>query len=138
MVAPRPPYSFGQEIPAQPARCSWSCHSRRKAITSSRPASGSGPGWFSCSQERTSSRNSSSDGDSVRSIESGAYRDHLAAWPGDLRSLEGTVEADGLGFLFEVLKVVGFRKRVDPTFFDFLDFSRQFFQHLRHLVFGTL
>src|SRR4051794_29814088 len=73
IVAPRPPYSFGQEIPAQPAACSFNCHSRRKAITSSSPASGSGPGWFACSQARTSSRNSSSDGDSVRSIEKAAY-----------------------------------------------------------------
>src|SRR4051794_25698193 len=87
IVAPRPPYSFGQEMPAQPAACSFSCHSRRKAITSSRPASGSGPGWFSCSQERTSSRNSSSDGDSVRSIEEAAYRGLLAGQPGDLRDL---------------------------------------------------
>ena len=63
IVAPRPPYSFGQEMPAQPASCSLCCHSRRKAITSSRPASGSGPGWFSSSQARTSSRNSCSDGE---------------------------------------------------------------------------
>ena len=82
IVAPRPPYSFGQEIPAQPAACSFSCHSRRKAITSSRPPSGSGPGLFASSQARTSSRNCSSDGDSVRSI----AREHIAAaWPRQAR-----------------------------------------------------
>src|SRR6187549_4042692 len=71
IVAPRPPYSFGQEIPAQPASWSFSCHSRRKAITSSRPLSGSGPGWFSSSQVRTSSRNSCSDGERLRSTRRG-------------------------------------------------------------------
>src|SRR5437868_2471457 len=92
IVAPRPPYSFGQEIPAQPAACSFSCHSRRKAITSSSPASGSGPGWFSCSQVRTSSRNSSSDGDSVRSIGGAAYRGCLAGWPGSPRTASPRLE----------------------------------------------
>src|SRR4051794_28944125 len=68
IVAPRPPYSLGQEIPAHPASWSLRCHSRRKAITSSSPLSGSGPGLFSSIQVRTSSRKDSSDGDSVRSI----------------------------------------------------------------------
>ncbi len=68
IVAPRPPNSFGQEIPAQPAACSLRCHSPRKAMTSSSEPSGSGPGLLARSQVATSSRNPSSDGDSVRSI----------------------------------------------------------------------
>src|ERR671919_121527 len=66
-VAPRPPYSFGHEIPAQPASCSLLCHSRRNCTTSSSP-SGSGPGWFSSSQLRTPSRKPSSCGVSERSM----------------------------------------------------------------------
>src|SRR6478752_7070155 len=77
-VAPRPPYSDGQEMPAQPASCSWRCQSRRKLTTASRPSpSGSEPGSFCSSQARSSSRNCSSEGESVRSIGRGAY----ISWP---------------------------------------------------------
>src|SRR6201995_813405 len=74
IVAPRPPNSFGQEMPAQPAACSLRCQSPRKAMTSSSEPSGSGPGLLARSQVATSSRNPSSDGDSVRSIERSPYR----------------------------------------------------------------
>src|SRR6201994_925723 len=73
IVAPRPPNSFGQEIPAQPAACSLRCQSPRKAMTSSSEPSGSGPGLLARSQLATSSRNPSSDGDSVRSIGQPTY-----------------------------------------------------------------
>src|ERR1700742_406222 len=73
IVAPRPPNSFGQELPAHPAACSLRCQSPRKAMTSSRKPSGSGPGLLARSQVATSSRNPSSDGDSVKSIERRPY-----------------------------------------------------------------
>src|SRR6202012_1418345 len=88
IVAPRPPYSFGQEIPAQPAACSLRCHSPRNCITSSSEPSGSGPGLLARSQVATSSRNPSSDGESVRSIGRPPYRS-----PG--RSARGVSEDPG-------------------------------------------
>src|SRR5262249_42257805 len=110
----------------------FNCHSPRKAITSSRLPSGSGPGWFSRSQVRTSSRNSSSDGDSVRSIEGGAYTS-LAGWPGRL-DLTAVFEAVLVGRFHHVRQshrfaaehpfrvFLGFfdrRVEVVPDFFDF-------------------
>ena len=65
-VAPRPPNSFGHEIPAQPPSCICRCQSRRNANAASSPC-GSGPGWFASSQARTSSRNAVSDSFRVRS-----------------------------------------------------------------------
>ncbi len=67
-VAPRPPYSFGHEIPAQPASWSLPCQSRRNSNLASSP-SGSAPGWLASSQARTSSRNACSSVVSVRSTE---------------------------------------------------------------------
>ena len=67
-VAPRPPYSFGHETPAQPAAWSLRCHSRSNSYCAWSPALGAGPGWFSSSQARNSSRNACSSGVSVRSI----------------------------------------------------------------------
>src|SRR3954453_20058 len=66
-VAPRPPYSLGHDSPAYPFSCSLRCQSPRNLKASTSPG-GSGPGWFSASQLRRSSRNASSFGDSVRSI----------------------------------------------------------------------
>src|SRR4051812_43369397 len=72
-VAPRPPYSFGHESPAYPASCNRSCHFLRNSKPDSSPL-GSSPGWFSSSQARSSSRNSCSLGESVRSTRRAAYR----------------------------------------------------------------
>ena len=66
-VAPRPPYSFGHEIPAQPAACIWRCHSRSNSNWAWSPLVGAGPGWFASIHERTSSRNACSSELSVRS-----------------------------------------------------------------------
>ena len=69
-----------RRCPAQPAACSLCCHSRRKAITSSSAALRLGAGVvLLAARSRTSSRNSCSDGESVRSI---GWRDYLADWPG--------------------------------------------------------
>src|SRR5438876_822444 len=66
-VAPRPPYSFGQERPAQPALWSSACQRRRNSNPA--PSSfGGSPGWLDSSQVRSSSRKASSLGLRVRSI----------------------------------------------------------------------
>ena len=69
-VAPEPPYCSGQLSPAQPRSLSLRCQARRNSKPASSP-SGVGPGWFSSSQLRTSSRNSCSLGDRVRSMATG-------------------------------------------------------------------
>ncbi len=66
-VAPRPPYSFGHEMPAQPASYILRCQ-RRENSKASLSSSGGSPGWFSASQPRTSSRKASSVGLRVRSM----------------------------------------------------------------------
>src|SRR3954451_42069 len=66
IVAPAPPYSVGQVSPAHPRSLSARCQSRRRREASS-SLSGSRPGWWSAIQPRTSSRNLSSAGDSVKS-----------------------------------------------------------------------
>ena len=43
-VAPRPPYSFGHEMPAQPAACSLPCHSRSNSNRAWSSPSGAVPG----------------------------------------------------------------------------------------------
>src|SRR5436190_9062469 len=86
--APRPPYSFGHEMPAHPASCILRCQSRRKRNFGSSP-SGSGPGWFSSSQVRTSSRKASSSGVSVRSIAGALYKDRVSSrTSGSVRDVE--------------------------------------------------
>src|SRR3954468_13579691 len=66
-VAPRPPYSFGHDRPAQPPSWSWPCQRRRHSKPS--PSSSGGlPGWFASSHARNSSRKASSLGLSVRSM----------------------------------------------------------------------
>src|SRR3954451_12901903 len=65
-VAPAPPYSVGQVRPAQPRSLSLRCQSRRNWNEASSP-SGSLPGWFASIHARSVSRNSSSEGESVRS-----------------------------------------------------------------------
>src|SRR2546423_1290798 len=99
-VAPRPPYSCGQEMPAQPASLSARCQSRRKAKAASSP-SGSLPGWFLFSHPRSSSRKASSSGDRVKSTAAdpstlGPMRIgiFLAYWP--WFSLDEQVELAGL------------------------------------------
>src|SRR6266516_6082212 len=79
-VAPRPPYSAGHDIPAQPPAWSVRCQSRANSIQASVPLRGSSPGWLSANQARTSSRKAVSSGVSVRSIRRpGIYRyDRLA------------------------------------------------------------
>src|SRR3954447_15667728 len=67
-VAPRPPYSFGHEIPAHPLSCSVRCQLRANSNDSSSSPLGGLPGWFFSSHPRTSSRNAVSLGLSVRSI----------------------------------------------------------------------
>ena len=75
-VAPRPPYSFGQLIPAYPASNSMRCqpvsHARR-ASQSSRCGSGPSPGSTSASHSRSSPRNFCSSAVYRRSMRSGAY-----------------------------------------------------------------
>ena len=67
-VAPRPPNSFGQEIPAQPPPCMTFCHLRWNSNSAWSPPPGLSPGWFASSQARNSSRKASSSALSVRSI----------------------------------------------------------------------
>src|SRR5262249_30187387 len=70
-LAPRPPYSLGQEIPAQPPSYSLCCqrfrYSKRDSIDSSRRSSQS-VGALAWSQPRNSSRNLISSGLRFRSI----------------------------------------------------------------------
>src|SRR3984885_4024873 len=66
-VAPRPPYSLGQETPAHPAWFSFRCQSRRNSNAASSPA-GSRPGLLASSQLRSSSRKVSSAGERDRSM----------------------------------------------------------------------
>src|SRR5262249_27949304 len=75
-VAPLPPYSSGQEIPAQPASCILFCQTRRNSNSAASSPSGAGPGWFSCSQLRTSSLKAASDSVRLRST----FRT-LSHWP---------------------------------------------------------
>src|SRR3954463_3027648 len=65
-VAPRPLYSFGHDRPVQPPPWSFFCQARCHSNDSSSPPGGS-PGWFASSQARSSSLNSVSEGESVRS-----------------------------------------------------------------------
>src|SRR5438034_6352698 len=75
-LAPRPPYSFGHEMPIQPAACIVFCHARRRSYVarsdgtrssaaSSRHISG---GRFASSQPRNALRNSSCAGVYSKSI----------------------------------------------------------------------
>ena len=72
-AAPRPPYSFGQEMPAQPASNMRRCQARSKAR---RPAmsfsTGGSLGLFASIQARAAARNFSSSGLKVISI-AGSY-----------------------------------------------------------------
>src|ERR687891_2046340 len=71
-VAPLPPYSSGQEIPAQPASCIFFCQARRNSNSAWSSPSGAEPGWFSSNQLRTSSLKAASDSVRLRST-AGAY-----------------------------------------------------------------
>ena len=71
-VAPRPPYSLGQETPAQPASYSFFCQATRNSKPSS-SLCGSSPGALASSHERSSSRKASSDDESVRSTARESY-----------------------------------------------------------------
>ena len=53
-VAPRPPYSFGHETPAQPAAWSLRCHSRSNSYCTWSPPRGPGPGG--CRRSRRGAR----------------------------------------------------------------------------------
>src|ERR1700704_3142885 len=55
-------------MPAQPAAFRARCQSRRKAKAASSP-SGSFPGWFASSHERSSSRKASSSGARLKSTD---------------------------------------------------------------------
>ena len=74
-VAPRPPYSFGHETPAQPPSCSLRCQLRSNSNWTWSPPFGASPGWFASSQARSSSRKACSSVVRVRSIEAGAERE---------------------------------------------------------------
>src|SRR2546421_6712595 len=75
--APRPPYSFGQVIPTQPAACIVFCHARRRSNVSrsdaTRSSAGSSrqrsAGRFAASQPRSSVRNASWAGENSKSID---------------------------------------------------------------------
>src|SRR5215216_6198344 len=96
-VAPAPPYSVGQLRPAQPRSLSCLCQARRNS-NASRSLSGSGPGWLASSQPRTSSRNSRSAGDSVRSMDAGRYRLGAAGAPrGERHAAENQHQAADRG-----------------------------------------
>src|SRR5829696_8969274 len=65
-LAPRPPYSSGQDTPAQPPSFSLRCHWRRNWNPASSSAGG-WPGWLAASHSRSSSRKACSEGERVRS-----------------------------------------------------------------------
>src|SRR6201997_2119307 len=70
-VAPRPPYSLGQETAAQPPSYNFLCHARRYGNDSSSGFSRHSPqslGTFASSQVLSSSRNFVSSGVRFRSI----------------------------------------------------------------------
>src|SRR5215208_1230911 len=69
-VTPRPPYSLGHDRPVQPPSCSFFCHERANSKASSSPR-GARPGLLASSQERSSSRKASSEGESERSKAAG-------------------------------------------------------------------
>src|SRR5512132_2327942 len=111
-VAPLPPYSSGQERPAQPASCIFFCQARRNSNSAWSSPSGAAPGLFSSSQLRTSSRKAASESVSVRSTagslsdwptgQSGALvvdqqQDHYQPHPGDRGADHAVVlEQDGV------------------------------------------